>query len=106
MEHLTTWCIENPFSIIMAFLIIAMIGVMIWRSRIPRSKAGGGASSKSEFNVITGVTLILIIAASVIALQQQNFALLIEIGIAVLVYAFLMGWISRGRGGRGGRGGG
>jgi predicted negative regulator of RcsB-dependent stress response len=103
MEHLTTWFMENLFSVIILFLIIAMIGVMIWRSRVSRSNAGVGASYKSEFNVISAVTLVLIIAASVIALQQQNFAVLIEIGIAVLVYAFFMGWISKGRGGRGGR---
>lgn len=94
------WFMENLFSIIMAVLIIAMIAVMIWRSHVPWSKAGGGASSKSEFNVITAVTLVLIIAASVIALQQQNFAVLIEIGIAVIVYAFIMGRIPRGSGGR------
>ena len=103
MEPLKSWFMENLSSVIILFLIIAMIGVMIWRSRIPRSRAGGGASRKSEFNVVTGVTLVLIIAASVITLQQQNFAVLIEIGIAVIVYALFMGWISGGRGGRGGK---
>ena len=93
---------ENLFSIIIAFLVIVMTVVMLWSSRVSRSKAGGGTPYKSGFNVITAVTLVLIIAVSVIALQQHNTAVLIEIGIAVLVYVFFMGRISGGRGGRGG----
>lgn len=101
MEPLKSWFMENLISVIMAVLIIAMIGVMLWRSPGPRLKAGGGTSSKSEFTLVFAVTLVLIVAASVIALLQQNIAALVGIGIGVLIYAFFRGRISGGRGGRG-----
>ncbi len=102
MDPMKLWFTENLSLITISILIIAMIGVMIWRSRVPRAKGGGGTSYKSEINIISAITLVLIVTTLFLSLKQQNLAAIIEIGIVVLIYAFFRGRISDKVGGRNG----
>lgn len=88
MDSIKLWLTENLTWIVISALIIAIIGMMIWRMRVPRLKGAAGLSLKTEVNIISAVTLVLIVVTLLIALHQQNIAAMIEIGVAVLVYTF------------------
>jgi len=72
--------------IIISALLIAMFGVLMWRKRVPRTDGGAGLSLKTEINIVSVITLGLIIATIYVFFQQQFITYLIVIGITILIF--------------------
>jgi hypothetical protein len=72
--------------IIISALLIAMFGVLWWRKLVHREDGGAGLSFKTEINIVSAITLGLVILTIYVFFQQQFITYLIVIGIVIIIY--------------------